>query len=82
MLPTKRILIAVMSDFKLIEATHATMEDALYSDMKDIEDALQYYTAVQNRIEVFISKDKNFIKASKSILPVMHPKEFIEKYIE
>lgn len=78
----KKVLLALLTDVKLVDAPHSVVEDALYSDMKDIEDALQYYTAIHHKMDVFISKDKGFIKASKTVLPVMHPKDFIKFYID
>jgi predicted nucleic acid-binding protein len=78
---TKKVLITILNDLKVIDATHATIEDSLYSNMKDIEDALQYYTALHHKLDFFISRDKQFIKSAKPILPVIHPKNFIKEYI-
>ena len=78
---TKKVLLTILNDLKVIDATHTTIEDALYSDMRDIEDALQYYTALHHKLDFFISRDKQFIKSAKSILPVIHPKDFIKQYI-
>ena len=77
----KKILMATLNDLKVIDAPHSIVENALRSDMKDIEDALQYYTATHHKLDVFVSKDKDFIKASRPILPVFHPKDFIKHYI-
>ena len=78
----KQTLIGLLNDVRIIDAPHRIVEDALYSDMKDIEDALQYYTALHHKLDVFISRDKGFIKSSKPILPVLHPKDFIKRYID
>ncbi len=77
----KKVLLLTLNDLKVIDAPHVVIEDALYSDMKDIEDALQYYTALHHKLDVFVSKDKDFIKASRPVLPVIHPKDFIKHYI-
>jgi predicted nucleic acid-binding protein len=78
---TKKVLITMLNDLKVIDASHSIIEDALYSDIKDIEDALQYYTALHHKLDFFISRDKQFIKSAKSILPVIHPKDFCKQYI-
>jgi predicted nucleic acid-binding protein len=78
---TKKVLITILNDLKVIDASHSIIEDALYSDMKDIVDALQYYAALHYRLDFFISRDKQFIRSGKSILPVIHPKDFIKTYI-
>ncbi len=78
---TKKVLITMLNDLKVINASHTTIEDALYSNIKDIEDALQYYTALHHKLDFFISRDKQFIKSAKTLLPVIHPKDFIKNYI-
>ncbi len=77
----KEILIITLHDLKIIDAPHNVIEEALHSGMKDIEDSFQYYVALHHQTDVIISRDKDFIKSAKSILPVLHPKEFIKQYI-
>lgn len=48
------------------------------SGFSDFEDGLQYYSAIQNDLDIIITRDLNDFKASK--LPVMTAEEFI-KYI-
>ncbi len=45
--------------------------------MSDIEDALQYYTAMHHKLDYFISRDKGLKKAAIPVLPVCSPEEFI-----
>jgi predicted nucleic acid-binding protein len=77
----KRILLALLNDVTIIEATQHTVVTALQSNFTDIEDALQYYTALQHNVDAFISRDKDFIKSAIPQLPVYHPLEFIKKFI-
>lgn len=77
----KFVLLNTLNDLKIIDAPHAVVEHALHSDINDIEDALQYYTAAHHKLDVFITKDKDFIKAAKPFLPIMHPKDFIKQYL-
>ena len=75
---TKKVLNTILNDLKVIDATHSIIEDALYSDMEDLEYKLQYYSAIHHKLYIVISRDKQFIKSGNSILPVIHPKDFIK----
>ena len=51
------------------------IDKALLSDFDDFEDAVQYYTAVHDRSEIFVTRNKKDFKNTG--LPVMTPAEFI-----
>lgn len=53
------------------------VELALVSDFKDFEDAIQYHTALENGIDIIITRNKKDFKNSK--LPVMTAKEYLKK---
>jgi len=53
------------------------LELALASDFNDFEDAIQYYTALDNKIDIIITRNKKDFK--KSILPVLTAKEYLNK---
>ena len=53
------------------------IELALASDLNDFEDAIQYNTALDNNIEIIITRNKRNFK--KSILPVLTAKEYLNK---
>jgi hypothetical protein len=78
---TKKVLNTILNALKVIDASHSIIEDALYSDMKDLEYKLPYYTATHHKPDLVISRDKLFIKSGNAILPVIHPKDFIKTYI-
>jgi predicted nucleic acid-binding protein len=44
-------------------------------DFPDLEDGLQYYSAIENQIDVIITRNKKDFKNSK--IPVMTAKEFL-----
>ena len=46
-------------------------------DFSDFEDGLQYYTAIENEIDVIISRNKKDFKSSK--IPVLTAKEFLAR---
>ena len=49
----------------------------LVTDFKDFEDAIQYHTALENGIDIIITRNKKDFKNSK--LPIMAAKEYLNK---
>ena len=74
----KEVLLALLADIRVIDIGHETAVNALHSKMNDIEDALQYYTAMHHRLDYFISRDKGLQKAAIPLLPVYSPEEFLK----
>lgn len=67
-----KILVEILSlDDKI---TQLALSDDNFSD---IEDGLQYYTAMENQIDVIITRNKKDFKNSK--IPVLTAKEFLAK---
>lgn len=52
--------------------------EALDSDFKDKEDAIQYYTAVYNDIDYFVTRNVKDYKNALASLPVVTPQQLIE----
>jgi len=68
---TKEILLTLLNDVKVIDCDHSTALIALSNgEIEDTEDALQYFTALKNRMDFFISSDKKLKKAALPQLPV------------
>jgi predicted nucleic acid-binding protein len=66
-----KILITVLPmDDKILEL-------ALASNFKDFEDAIQYHTALENHLDIIISRNKKDFK--NSLLPVISAKEYLHK---
>ena len=74
----KKLLLSLLADIQVIDIGHETTIHALHSKMIDIEDALQYYTALHHRLDYFISRDKGLQKAAIPILPVYSPEDFLK----
>ena len=53
---------------------------ALNSEFKDFEDAIQYYTAIENDQELIITRNQHDFKESK--IPVMTAGEFIKSHTD
>ncbi|HEY4327296.1 MAG TPA: PIN domain-containing protein [Mucilaginibacter sp.] len=76
----KKLLISFLADISIIDSPHEIALTALNSRIDDIEDALQYYTAIHHKLDYFISRDKQLQKDSIPVLPVFTPKEFINAF--
>lgn len=74
---SKQLILTLLNDVKVIDCDHATALIAINSSIDDMEDALQYYTALKFGVEYFISSDKKLKKASIPQLPVYTPAEFV-----
>ncbi|HEY5465099.1 MAG TPA: PIN domain-containing protein [Hanamia sp.] len=77
----KTLLLGILADVKVIDIPHEITLAALHSKINDIEDALQYYTAIHHKLDCFISRDKQLKKDSLTILPVYTSREFISEFI-
>jgi len=78
----KQVILTLLNDTMVIDASQAIVVDSLHSNMADIEDALQYYTALEHKIDFFISRDAKFIKSAKPALPIYTPSDFVKKFID
>jgi len=65
-----KVLVEVLPmDDKIIDLS-------LDSDFKDFEDAIQYYTAIENGIRIIITRNLKDFKTAK--IPVLTAKDYIE----
>ena len=76
----KELLLNLLSDITVIDSNHQITLIALHSKIDDIEDALQYYTAIQHKIDFFLSRDKQLQKSAIASLPVCNMEEFLKMY--
>jgi hypothetical protein len=65
----------------MIDTPKEIVIQSLHSKMNDIEDALQYYTAMHHKIPYFISNDKKLKKESINTLPVYTSSEFVKDFL-
>jgi predicted nucleic acid-binding protein len=72
----RKILIKFKILTKILSTNDKILELALVSDFKDFEDAIQYYTALENDLDLIITRNKKDFKTSK--LPVMTAKEYLD----
>ncbi len=62
---------------KVLPMDDKIIELALASEFSDFEDAIQYYTAIENGLAVIITRNKKDFK--HSALPVFTAKEYLSK---
>jgi predicted nucleic acid-binding protein len=78
----KELLLALLADVTVIDIPHGIVLNALHSKINDIEDALQYYTALYYKLDYFISRDRNLQKQQIPILPIYTPELFLKELIQ
>ncbi len=71
----------VLAKFKVLVEVLAVddkiLDLALISDLKDFEDAIQYYTAIENEMDIIITRNKKDFKNSD--LPILTAREFLNR---
>jgi len=75
---TREILLSLVADVRVIDLGHDATINALHSQMVDVEDSLQYYTALNHRLDYVITRDRDLIRSAIPILPACTPEEFIK----
>jgi len=60
---------------KVLPMDDKIIDLSLNSDFKDFEDAIQYYTALENKLEIIITRNLKDFKLSK--IPVMTADDFL-----
>ena len=73
-------LIKWISNCDVISSTKQVILNALKSPFKDKEDAYQYFTALQNDMDYFITRNKKDYEPYVSAIPVYTPSEFLAAY--
>ena len=77
-IPIMENLLRVVS---LVSADEQIFQTALQAGFSDLEDAIQYHTALQaNDIDYFIASNIKDFKKASSRLPVVTPKQFMTLY--
>ena len=75
---SKDLLLLLLSDVRIIDANQEVVNLTLTSQIDDIEDALQYYTALHHKIDFFVSRDRKLQEQALTLLPVYNLPEFLE----
>jgi predicted nucleic acid-binding protein len=54
--------------------------NALKSGQQDIEDAIPYFIALENKMDAIVTLDKEFIKLSSPYLPIYSPADLLRDF--
>lgn len=74
---TRKVLMKLKLIVKILPLDEKTIELALSSDFKVFEDGVQYYTALENKLDIIITRNKKDFKTSK--LPILTAKEYLNR---
>ena len=75
----RKILIKFKILTKVLPLEDKILELALASDFSDFEDAVQYFTALDNKLDTIITRNKKDFKMSE--LPVFTAREYLDKLL-
>ncbi len=78
----RAIIATLLNDIQIIDCTHQTAVYAVNSKIEDLEDALQYFTALAHQADYFISSDKKLKKSATPQLPIYTAGEFLADFKE
>lgn len=71
---------AILTYSKLANPDNLTFQSAMGSGFADLEDAVQYYTALAIKgIDYFITSNTKDFKKATAQLPVLTPREFLKR---
>lgn len=73
----REILAALLADIQVIDIGHDITVNALHSRIQNMEQALQYYTALHHKLDYFITRDTALDRTASAVLPVCLPEAFI-----
>ena len=73
----RKVLIKFKLLVTILPLDDRILELALSSDFKDFEDGIQYYTALENKLEIIVTRNKKDFKTAK--LPVLTAKEYLNR---
>ena len=61
---------------KVLPMDDKIIDLSLNSEFTDFEDAIQYYTAIENKLEVIVTRNQKDFKLSK--IPVLNAKDYLK----
>ncbi|SCD21729.1 pilt protein domain-containing protein [Proteiniphilum saccharofermentans] len=73
----RKVMIKFKLLVKILPLEDKILELALASDFRDFEDAIQYHTALENKLNIIITRNKKNFKTSR--IPVLTAKEFLNR---
>jgi predicted nucleic acid-binding protein len=74
----RKILMKFKTLVTVLSVSDKVVELALLSDFKDFEDALQYYTALENGVTVLLTRNLKDFKIAG--IPIMTAEQYLKKH--
>jgi predicted nucleic acid-binding protein len=65
----KELLLALLAIFQLVDAGYDTAVSALQSEIGNISGAISYHTALNHRLDYFITHDTSLLQVVNPLLP-------------
>ena len=75
----RKVLIKFKLLVSILPLDDKILELALSSDFNDYEDGIQYYTALENKLNIIITRNKKDFKTST--LPVLTAREYLNRLL-
>jgi len=76
----EKVIYDLLKILHIANVDENTIKMSLHSGFKDFEDAIIYFSALNNNIDLIITRNKkDFIKSG---LPVLSPEEFLSRFMK
>jgi predicted nucleic acid-binding protein len=79
-LTSRQLLLRFKTFVTILEVNEKIIELALASDFNDFEDAIQYYTALEGKVKLILTR--NLPDYKKAQIPVMTPENYMKSQIQ
>lgn len=77
LLKTKSLLLQLTDFIRVVDISHEQLQEALQSNFKDVEDSLQYFTALQHGLDYLATFNKKDFRIIKGSVQVASPQEIL-----
>jgi predicted nucleic acid-binding protein len=77
---SQELLLALLASAQIIDADYETVVNALQSRIENIAGAISYHTALQHRLDYFITWDTSLLGVVSPVLPVTTPIDFLNRH--
>jgi predicted nucleic acid-binding protein len=76
----KELLLALLAVLQVVDAGYETAVNAVQSKIDNIPGAISYHTALDHRLDYFITHDTSLLQVVNSVLPVYTAIDFINRH--
>lgn len=77
---TKATLLQLTDFIRVVDISHEQLQEALQSNFKDVEDSLQYFTALQHDINYLATFNKKDFKSNNGNIIAATPQEILDLF--